>query len=212
MEPFDEPAQGNRILGTGAVLLSGFASGAADELLAAVKLIERQAPFRRMTTPGGWQMSVAMTNCGACGWITDQTGYRYVTHDPQTDQPWPAMPGIFQSIAREAAEEAGYQNFQPDTCLINRYEPGARLSLHQDRNERDMSAPIVSVSLGLPATFLWGGQQRSQRPTRLRLIHGDVMAWGGPDRLTFHGVEPLSVGDHPDAGPFRFNLTFRRAS
>jgi alkylated DNA repair protein (DNA oxidative demethylase) len=212
MELFEEPAQGNRTLGSGTVLLSGFARDNAGELLAAIRLVERDAPFRHMTTPGGWKMSVAMTNCGARGWMTDQTGYRYYAHDPQTDRPWPAMPAVFQMLARHAAKEAGYSRFEPDACLINRYEPGARLSLHQDRNERDMSAPIVSVSLGLPATFLWGGSQRSQRPEKLRLLHGDVMVWGGVDRLMFHGVETLADGDHAKAGRFRFNLTFRKAS
>ena len=211
MELFEEPAQGNRTLGSGTVLLGGFARDNAGELLAAIRLVESDAPFRRMTTPGGWQMSVAMTNCGARGWTTDRKGYRYVAHDPQTDRAWPAMPAVFEKLARHAAKEAGYSGFEPDACLINRYEPGARLSLHQDRNERDMSAPIVSVSLGLPATFLWGGSLRSQRPEKLRLLHGDVMVWGGVDRLTFHGVEALAEGDHSEAGRFRFNLTFRKA-
>jgi alkylated DNA repair protein (DNA oxidative demethylase) len=211
MELFEEPAQGNRTLGSGTVLLGGFARTKAGELLAAIRLVERDAPFRRMTTPAGWQMSVAMTNCGAKGWTTDRTGYRYVARDPQTDRAWPAMPAVFQMLARHAAKEAGYSGFEPDACLINRYEPGARLSLHQDRNERDMSAPIVSVSLGLPATFLWGGLQRSQRPEKLRLLDGDVMVWGGVDRLRFHGVETLADGDHSEAGRLRFNLTFRKA-
>ena len=156
-------------------------------------------------------MSVAMTNCGSLGWVTDRTGYRYDPVDPETGQLWPAMPTIYADLARRAAKAAGFARFEPDACLINRYEPGARLSLHQDRNERDYDAPIVSVSLGIPATFLWGGMARSQRPRRHRLTHGDVVVWGGPARLTFHGVDPLPSADHPATGGLRYNLTFRKA-
>ena len=197
-------------LTAGALLLGGFAAPGADALLYEIGRISDEAPFRRMVTPGGWSMSVAMTNCGRAGWVTDRTGYRYDTVDPQTDRPWPAMPDLFRDLAINAAAVAGYPGFQPDACLVNRYEPGARLSLHQDKNEHDFDAPIVSVSLGLPATFLWGGPRRSDRPTRLRLFHGDVMVWGGAARLTFHGVDTLADGDSP-AGAVRYNLTFRRA-
>lgn len=194
----------------GALLLGGFATADAPALLDAIRCIEASAPFRHLETPSGRPMSVAMTNCGGLGWVTDRTGYRYAPLDPLTGQPWPAMPGRLRRLARGAAEQAGYPGFEPDSCLVNRYEEGARMSLHQDRNERDFSAPIVSVSLGLPATFLWGGATRDITPRRVRLFHGDVVVWGGPARLTFHGVAPLCGGEGP-AGAFRYNLTFRTA-
>lgn len=194
----------------GAMLLGGFAVPVADDLLADLRRIEEQAPFRNMVTPGGWPMSVAMTNCGSVGWVTDRTGYRYDPCDPETGRTWPEMPSSFRSLAERAAGVAGYAAFAPDSCLMNRYEPGSRLSLHQDRNERDFNAPIVSVSLGLPATFLWGGATRAKRPMRVRLFHGDVVVWGGPSRLAFHGVDTLRGGDQA-AGAFRYNLTFRTA-
>jgi alkylated DNA repair protein (DNA oxidative demethylase) len=194
----------------GAMLLGGFAGPDAPALLAGVHAIDAASPFRNMVTPGGWPMSVAMTNCGSVGWVTDRTGYRYDPLDPGTRRPWPAMPEAFRRLAERAARSAGYPGFDPDSCLINRYAPGSRLSLHQDRNERDFGAPIVSVSLGLPATFLWGDATRGDRPMRVRLVHGDVVVWGGPARLTFHGVDTLRGGDGP-AGAFRYNLTFRVA-
>jgi len=156
-------------------------------------------------------MSVAMTNCGAAGWVSDRTGYRYRRIDPETGRPWPAMPAVFAELAARAAEVAGFPAFAPDVCLANRYAPGARLSLHQDRDEQDFGAPIVSVSLGLPAVFLWGGLSRSDRPRRVRLAHGDVVVWGGPARLTFHGIDTLRDGEHELTGAVRYNLTFRRA-
>jgi alkylated DNA repair protein (DNA oxidative demethylase) len=194
----------------GAVLLRGFAKPIEAELIAAVREIVAQAPFRRMTTPGGYQMSVAMTNCGERGWITDHTGYRYDAIDPRSDLPWPAMPGVFRDLARRVAESSSYKGFAPDACLVNRYEPGTRLSLHQDKDELDLSAPIVSVSLGLPATFLFGGLKRSDKPRRFRLTHGDVVVWGGPARLAYHGVAPLADGEHALLGRKRVNLTFRK--
>jgi alkylated DNA repair protein (DNA oxidative demethylase) len=194
----------------GAVLLRAFATSVEDELIAAVRAIVAQSPFRRMTTPGGYQMSVAMTNCGERGWITDHTGYRYDEIDPRTEKPWPAMPLVFRDLARRAAEQGGFAGFTPDACLVNRYEPGTRLSLHQDKDELDLSAPIVSVSLGLPATFLFGGMKRSDKPQRYRLTHGDVVVWGGPSRLAYHGVAPLADGEHALLGPRRINLTFRK--
>jgi len=211
MDLFDGIERSHQPLSPGATILHGFATSVADELLLGLDSVVREAPFRRMVTPGGWQMSVAMTNCGSLGWITDRTGYRYDAIDPETGCPWPAMPGTFDDIARRAAEAAGFSGFQPEACLINRYEPGARLSLHQDRNEQDYDAPIVSISLGVPATFLWGGMTRAERPRRLRLTHGDVVAWGGPARLRFHGIDPLSAAEHPATGSFRYNLTFRKA-
>ena len=198
-------------LGERAVLLRGFAKPRAPVLLAAIGELAAVSPFRQMVTPGGWTMSVALTNCGSAGWVTDRSGYRYDALDPLTARPWPAMPELFAVLAAEAAAEAGFAGFQPDACLMNRYAPGARLSLHQDRNERDYDQPIVSVSLGLPAIFLWGGKTRAERPARVRLVHGDVVVWGGPDRLAFHGVDRLAEGEHPATGALRYNLTFRRA-
>jgi len=206
---FDEPRQE---LAEGAVLLRGFALKREAELVGAVSVIAEAAPFRRMVTPGGFSMSVAMTNCGQAGWVTDRTGYRYDPRDPESGRSWPAMPDVFADLARTAAAEAGYPDFRPESCLINLYEPGARMSLHQDRNERDFSQPIVSVSLGLPATFLFGGPKRADRPLRVALEHGDVIVWGGPARLRFHGVAPLADGVHPLLGRQRINLTFRNYS
>ncbi len=195
----------------GAVLLRGFARRFEGDLIPALRDIVAQAPFRHMSTPGGHQMSVAMTNCGTAGWVTDHTGYRYDGIDPDSGQPWPAMPAVFRELAGKAAAEAGFAGFSPDACLINRYEPGARMSLHQDRDEQDYSAPIVSVSLGIPAIFLFGGLKRSDKPQRFRLVHGDVVVWGGPSRLFFHGVAPLADGEHALLGRQRINLTFRKA-
>jgi DNA oxidative demethylase len=194
----------------GAVLLRGFVGADEAELVAALRGVVAAAPFRRMFTPGGHQMSVAMTNCGSAGWVTDRTGYRYSPDDPETGKPWPAMPRLFRELADRAAEYAGFAGFAPDVCLINRYEPGARMSLHQDKDELDFGAPIVSVSLGLPAIFMFGGSKRSDRPRRFRLEHGDIAVWGGPSRLFFHGVAPLADGEHPVIGPRRLNLTFRK--
>jgi DNA oxidative demethylase len=198
-------------LAAGAVVLRRFAADDDAALLAAVRQIAAAAPFRQMTTPGGYRMSVAMTNCGRAGWITDRKGYRYAALDPLTEQPWPAMPAVFQDLAERAAAAAGFDGFAPDSCLINRYEPATRLSLHQDRNERDFAAPIVSVSLGLPAVFLFGGLRRGDRPRRVPLASGDIVVWGGPARLAFHGVDPLAEGDHKLTGNCRINLTFRKA-
>jgi DNA oxidative demethylase len=194
----------------GAVLLRGFVKPIESELIDAVRAIVAQSPFRRMTTPGGHLMSVAMTNCGERGWITDHTGYRYDPIDPRTGAPWPAMPPVLRDLARRAAEQGGFTGFAPDACLVNRYEPGTRLSLHQDKDELDYSAPIVSFSLGLPATFLFGGVARTDKPRRFRLVHGDVVVWGGVSRLAYHGVAPLADGEHALLGRKRVNLTFRR--
>jgi alkylated DNA repair protein (DNA oxidative demethylase) len=195
----------------GAVLLRGFARASQHELLRALDGITAQAPFRHMSTPGGFEMSVAMSNCGDRGWITDRKGYRYGADDPVSGKPWPPMPPAFRTLAEQAAVEGGFAGFAPDACLINRYEPGARMSLHQDRDETDFSAPIVSVSLGLPAIFMFGGLKRSDKPARYRLEHGDVVVWGGPSRLFFHGVAPLADGEHAMLGRKRINLTFRKA-
>jgi len=198
-------------IGDKAVVLRGYAWDQQAALLMAVQEISAVAPFRNMTTPGGFRMSVAMTNCGRAGWVTDRKGYRYDLVDPITGHAWPPMPVLFRGLAVRAAQAAGFAGFEPDACLINRYEPGTRLSLHRDENERDMTAPIVSVSLGLPAVFLFGGNSRSDRPRRVRLDSGDVVVWGGPDRLVYHGVAPLAEGDDPVTGRCRINLTLRKA-
>ncbi len=195
----------------GAMLLRGFALDVSEALLQAVQQVMAQAPPRHLETPGGQAMSVAMTNCGARGWVSDRRGYRYTECDPLSGRPWPAMPACFAELAARAAAEAGFKDFSPDACLINRYEPGARMGLHQDRDEEDMAAPIVSVSLGLPAVFLFGGAKRSDRPMRYPLQHGDVVVWGGPSRLAYHGVATLAGGAHTLLGRQRINLTFRRA-
>jgi len=199
------------LMAEGAVLLRGLAKPVEAELMADLREIVGQAPFRHMLTPGGHRMSVAMTNCGSVGWVTDRSGYRYDANDPETGKPWPAMPRSFRELARQAASRAGFGGFLPDACLINRYQPGARMSLHQDKDEDDFSAPIVSVSLGLPAIFLFGGLKRSDKPRRFRLQHGDIAVWGGPARLRFHGVAPLADGEHALLGRQRINLTFRKA-
>jgi alkylated DNA repair protein (DNA oxidative demethylase) len=198
-------------LGAGAILLRGFCLDLENEILAALRQVTDAAPFRRMLTPGGHRMSVAMTNCGCVGWVTDRSGYRYDANDPETGEPWPPMPRAFRDLATWAAAEAGFPCFVPDACLVNRYEPGAKLSLHQDKNERARDAPIVSVSLGLPVTFLFGGLKRSDPQQRVALRHGDVVAWGGPSRLAYHGVMPLKDGVHPSLGRQRINLTLRKA-
>jgi alkylated DNA repair protein (DNA oxidative demethylase) len=195
----------------GAVLLPGFALADEAKLIGQCLDIAATTPFRNMVTPGGFRMSVAMTNCGALGWVTDRRGYRYAPDDPETGKPWPPMPPRFLNLARSAADAAGFRDFTPDACLINRYAPGARMSLHQDKDELDRTQPIVSVSLGLPAVFQFGGQARSDRPVRIPLQSGDVVVWGGPARLAFHGVAPLAAGTHPILGAARINLTFRKA-
>lgn len=197
-------------LGDGAMILRGFALPDAASLIAGVDMVARDAAFRHLVTPGGFTMSVAMTNCGPLGWVSDRRGYRYAPLDPASGKPWPMMPPSFLTLAREAAAEAGYDGFVPDACLINNYEPGARLTLHQDKDELDLEAPIVSVSLGLPAKFLFGGLARADRPQRIMLHHGDVCVWGGPSRLCYHGIDVLKDGDHPLTGRRRINLTFRK--
>ena len=208
---FDEQAPGPETLDQGAVLLRGFALTEAERWIAAVQSVAAQAGFRNMQVPGGKCMSVAITNCGDWGWTSDLTGYRYSSGDPLTQQPWPAIPAFLLTQAQEAAALAGYPGFVPDACLINRYQAGARMGLHRDQDEADFAAPIVSVSLGLPCTFLWGGLTRQQRPLYLQLSHGDVLVWGGPSRLVYHGVQPLAPGQHALLGHERWNLTFRMA-
>jgi alkylated DNA repair protein (DNA oxidative demethylase) len=204
------PALADEVLAPGAVVLRGFALACAAALKEDVARVSAAAPFRHLITPGGFRMSVAMTNCGELGWVSDRRGYRYDPLDPDSGLPWPALPDSFRALAREAAARAGHDGFVPDACLINRYAPGARLSMHQDRDEKDLRAPIVSVSLGLPAVFAWGGDARSDKARKVPLHHGDVVVWGGPSRLRFHGVLALKEGDHPFAGGHRINLTFRK--
>lgn len=199
-------------LAPGAVLLEGFALFDEAEILAAINSVIEAAPLRHMVAPNGYGMSVAMTNCGDAGWVSDRAkGYRYERNDPQADKPWPEMPEILRDLAGRAASEAGYHNYVPDVCLINSYAPGAKLALHQDNDEADFSAPIVSVSLGLPATFLFGGITRQEKPQKILLRHGDAFVFGGQSRMAFHGVAPLKDGIHPLLGNRRINLTFRKA-
>ena len=192
-------------------MLRAYALPQEAALLAAIGEVIAAAPLRHMVTPGGFRMSAAMTNCGALGWVTDETGYRYDAHDPESGRHWPPLPKAFMRVAQGASERAGFPHFSPDACLVNRYEPGARMSLHQDKDERDFSAPIVSVSLGLPAVFLFGGTKRAEGTQRVALAHGDVVVWGGPSRLRYHGVAPLKEGRHPLTGGYRYNLTLRKA-
>ena len=198
-------------LAPGAVVLRGYALDEANDLILAIEQVIASAPLRHMVTPGGFRMSVATTNCGPLGWLSDRKGYRYGAADPETGKPWPPIPDSFRELAVSAAAAAGFPAFDPDACLVNRYVPGTRLTLHQDRNERDFRQPIVSVSLGLPAVFLFGGHKRTDKPARIPLVHGDVAVWGGPSRLRFHGVMPLKDGEHPLVGSCRFNLTLRKA-
>ncbi|MEO7546849.1 MAG: DNA oxidative demethylase AlkB [Ramlibacter sp.] len=205
------PPRAARSLAPGAVLLQGFCRDLGAALLQAVADVAAQAPWRHLITPGGYRMSVAMTNCGPLGWTSDRTGYRYAPNDPASALPWPAMPAAFAALAASAAQAAGFGHFAPDACLINRYLPGTKLSLHQDRDEQELAHPIVSVSLGIPAMFLFGGLARADRCERIPVAHGDVLVWGGPARLRYHGVLPLKEAAHPLSGRCRINLTFRKA-
>ncbi len=205
-------APARQVLAEGAILLRGEALSAEKDVLAALAGITAQAPFRHMVTPGGFTMSVAMSNCGPLGWVSDRSGYRYSPVDPQSGLNWPSMPACFLQLAQEAAAKAGYADFTPDACLINRYEPKTKLSLHQDKDEKSPEHPIVSVSLGLPATFQFGGLSRTDPVHKYALHHGDIVVWGGPSRLYYHGITPLKDGDHPLLGRARINLTFRKAA
>ena len=194
----------------GAFLLRQFVTEDAPALIREADRVSHSAPFRHLITPGGYGMSVAMTNCGRVGWVSDRRGYRYDPVDPQSGIPWPVMPPAFLDLAARAASAAGFPNYDPDACLINRYVAGAKLSLHQDRDEEDAWSPIVSVSLGLPAVFLWGGKRRKDAVRRIPLESGDVVVWGGPARFIYHGVAPLREGEHSLTGTVRINLTFRK--
>jgi alkylated DNA repair protein (DNA oxidative demethylase) len=209
MKLFDSPMDVD--LGPGATVLREFAIAEEASLLSAIEDVVAAAPFRHMITPGGYRMSVAMTNCGSLGWVSDRTGYRYDRIDPESGSSWPEMPESFLKLAAGAAERSGYAQYTPDACLINRYKPGTKLSLHQDKDERDFDKPIVSVSLGLPAVFLFGGLRRADKVIRVSVNHGDVVVWGGPARMRYHGVLPIKAGLHPVFGAHRINLTFRKA-
>jgi DNA oxidative demethylase len=214
MQLFDQDARGpgRESLGPGAVVLRGLALPQTSVLSAAVDAVAAKAPFRHMVTPGGYRMSVAMPNCGSLGWVSEPKGYRYDALDPTTGRPWPKMPNVIRQLARDAAALAGFEGYEPDACLVNRYEPGSKLSMHQDKDEGDLDAPIVSVSLGVPAVFLFGGARRSDKPVKVPLSHGDVVVWGGPARLRYHGVAALRESWHPFAERHRINLTLRKAS
>nr|WP_178123687.1 DNA oxidative demethylase AlkB [Pseudomonas sp. WS 5059] len=209
-EALQQPARREQI-GEQSYVLRGYALPWLERVLPELRAVLAQSPFRQMVTPGGFTMSAALSSCGELGWTTDRQGYRYSPLDPECQQPWPSMPAVLRELAIDAARAAGFDGFAPDACLINRYVPGARMSLHQDKNERDYSAPVVSLSLGLAAVFLFGGHQRSDKTQKISLFHGDVAVWGGVDRLRFHGVLPIKEGVHPRMGPQRINLTFRRA-
>jgi alkylated DNA repair protein (DNA oxidative demethylase) len=207
---FDDPPPSREPLEEGAVLLRAFASADAPALVREIERIAEASPFRHLVVPGGHTMSVAMTNCGRVGWVSDRSGYRYDPVDPDTGQPWPAMPAVFLDLAARASAEAGFTGYDPDACLINRYAAGAKLGLHQDRDEKDPVSPIVSVSLGIPAIFLWGGRKRNEPVRRMRLESGDVAVWGGPARFVYHGIAPVKTSEHPLTGAVRLNLTFRK--
>ncbi|MGX9760567.1 DNA oxidative demethylase AlkB [Pseudomonas shahriarae] len=209
-EALQQPARREQI-GEQSYVLRGYALPWLERVLPELRAVLVQSPFRHMVTPGGLTMSAALSSCGALGWTTSPQGYRYSPLDPERQQPWPSMPAVLRELAINAASAAGFDGFAPDACLINRYVPGARMSLHQDKNERDYNAPVVSLSLGLPAVFLFGGHQRSDKTQKISLFHGDVAVWGGVDRLRFHGVLPIKEGAHPRMGPQRINLTFRTA-
>ena len=211
MDLFENMPEQALPIADGAILLRGFALHNEAQILADLNLVLSQSSLRQMVTPGGFTMSVAMTNCGDLGWVSDKKGYRYNALDPSTGEPWQAMPASFLQLANNAAAEAGYANFVPDACLINQYKIGARMGLHQDKDEQDFSQPIVSVSLGVPATFLFGGLKRSDKPSKMLLQHGDIIVWGGKSRLNYHGIMPLPANIHAVFGAYRFNLTFRKA-
>ncbi|QRR30548.1 DNA oxidative demethylase AlkB [Pseudomonas simiae] len=209
-DALQQPA-GREQIGEQSYVLRGLALPWIERILPELRRVLAQSPFRQMVTPGGFTMSAALSSCGDLGWTTDTSGYRYSPVDPRSQQPWPQMPEVLRQLAVQAAAQAGFFDFAPDACLINRYVPGAKMSLHQDKNERRYSEPVVSISLGLPAIFLFGGHERSDKPRKVSLFHGDVVVWGGVDRLRFHGVMPIKDGLHPIMGPQRINLTFRTA-
>ncbi|THJ30850.1 DNA oxidative demethylase AlkB [Lampropedia aestuarii] len=207
----DSPEEQRVALGPQAVVLRQKASPLAAELVARIEDVLQHSPLYQMATPGGKPLSVRTTSCGTHGWSSDPTGYSYVRHHPLTDQAWPEIPAAWSALATEAAQEAGFAQFAPDTCLINQYGLDSKMALHQDRSEQDLRQPVVSISLGMSALFLWGGMQRSDKPAHVLLHHGDMVVWGGVDRLRFHGIKHLTGAPHPQLGAMRYNLTLRRA-
>jgi len=208
--PFADHAAGEQLrLGDGITLLRAYAD--TTTLMPLIQRVAEVAPFRHLVTPGGQTMSVAMTNCGPVGWVSDRSGYRYSSRDPLTDKDWPAMPREFETLALSAATACGFPDFVPDACLINRYVAGARLTAHRDADEQNFAQPIVSVSLGLPASFAFYGLARGGKGQSVALHDGDVLVWGGPSRLVYHAVRPIKPGHHPLTGEARYNLTFRHA-
>jgi alkylated DNA repair protein (DNA oxidative demethylase) len=203
--------QNQEEIASGAIVLRKFALSNEELLLTQLQDVLLKAPLRHMTMAGGFRMSVAMSNCGSLGWLTDKTGYRYDAIDPLTTQNWPPIPDVFLKLAAKAAAQAKFFNFLPDACLISRYKIGAKLSLHQDKDEKNFQEPVVSVSLGISAIFLFGGLHRTDKPLRVLLNHGDVVVWGGPSRLRYHGVMPIKNGSHETIGNCRLNLSFRKA-
>lgn len=205
-----EPAQ--QTFASGLVYLRGFALTHEDQLLADLHAVIAAAPLRTMMTPMGYPMSVATTSCGALGWVGDTTGYGYSAVDPISQLPWPTIPNSFIQLAQTAASAAGFDDFLPDACLINQYQVGTKMGLHRDKDERDFTQPIVSVSLGIPARFQFGGNKRSDKPIQILLSHGDVVVWGGASRMFYHGVMTIQPNHHPKLGNTRINLTFRKAA
>lgn len=206
---FDVEPQDPLPIAEGAVLLRGWAAVNDAQWLAAVRQVLAQQPFQAAYTASGLPMSVRTSNCGSWGWAASRSGYGYTRSDPDSGRPWPEMPIFLKLQAQALASAAGYLAFDPDVCLINSYELGAKMGLHHDADEKDKAAPIVSVSLGLPCTFVWGGLQRSDPVRSFALEHGDVLVWGGASRMVFHGVRPLRAGQHHLLGAQRWNLTFR---
>jgi len=211
MDLFSDELDKQVKLAEGAVWLRGFALPEADALWALVSAHLATHPPQQMMTPMGYPMSVKTTSLGDYGWVGNATGYGYARLNPVTNQPWPPIPTLLLSLAQRAANAAGYADYCPDTCLINLYQTGAKMGLHQDKDELDFTQPIVSVSLGVPATFLFGGAKRTDKTAKIPLTHGDVVVWGGASRRYFHGVNAVKLGQHPLLGALRCNLTFRKA-
>jgi alkylated DNA repair protein (DNA oxidative demethylase) len=211
MDMFEDSQPCNLQVAENVYWLKAYALSSEKSLLADFESVIFQAPLRHMMTKMGSAMSAAMTNCGALGWVSDRRGYRYDANDPATNKSWPLMPASFRQLATLAAAEAGFDDFLPDACLINQYQVGASMGLHQDKNELEFNQPIVSVSLGIPAIFQFGGLARTDKTIKIPLKHGDIVVWGGDARLKFHGIATIKSNKHPIFGAYRYNLTFRKA-